>query len=340
MTIDFRSDTVTQPTQAMRRAMFDAVVGDDVYGDDPTTLDIEALAANITQKDAALFVPSGTMGNQIAIMTHTKRGDEIILGAHSHIKTYEVGAAAVLSGVSYHTVEAHRGALDLHAVAEGIRGEDIHFPRTSLICIENAHGSGVVASLASMKETYELAKKHGLSVHLDGARLFNAATHLKVPASTLTQYADSVMFCLSKGLAAPIGSLLVGSHDFIARARKYRKLLGGGMRQLGVLAAPGLIALQEMTKRLEDDHENATYLAKKLSELEGFKVDFEARDINMVFVKIPYDKASFKDFMASHNILVGGYKGEYMRLVCHHDVSKEAIDVFLKAIHDFMSMKH
>ena len=334
--IDFRSDTVTKPTPAMREAMAHAHVGDDVYQDDPTVVELETLAAQLTHKEAGLFVPSGTMGNQIAILTHTQRGDEIILGAHSHIKTYEVGAAAVLSGVSYHTVKEHRGMLDLSAIEAGIRGEDIHFPKTSLICIENAHGSGVVGSLASMKAIYELAHAHDLAVHLDGARVFNAAVHLGVDVHELTQYADSVMLCLSKGLASPIGSLLVGSKTFIAKARKYRKLLGGGMRQVGVLAAPGLIALREMTKRLHRDHENAQYLAKHLARKDGFVVDEDALDINMVFVKMPVDRQHFAAFMAEHGILVGGYKGETMRLVCHNDLPREAIDTFLTLVDAYL----
>ncbi|MFW5841738.1 MAG: low-specificity L-threonine aldolase [Bacillota bacterium] len=335
--IDFRSDTVTKPTDAMREAMKTADVGDDVYEDDQTIKALETLAKDLTGKEAALFVPSGTMGNQIAIMTHTRRGDEIIVGEHAHIKNYEVGAASVLSSVSYHLVPETDGMMDLGALKKGIRGDDIHYPDTSLICIENAHGSGVVAPLPYMKDVYAIAKAHNLNVHLDGARLFNAATHLNCDVKTITQYADSIMFCLSKGLAAPIGSLLVGTTDFIKRARKYRKLLGGGMRQVGVLGAPGLIALKTMRLRLKEDHDNAHYLAESLRTLPGFTVDMTHRDINMVFVRIDYDKDAFADYLkTNHNIIVGGYKDDYMRLVCHNDITKTDIDAFINAIKHFI----
>ncbi|MFW6319875.1 MAG: low-specificity L-threonine aldolase [Bacillota bacterium] len=335
--IDFRSDTVTKPTDAMREAMKIANVGDDVYEDDETIKQLENLAKEITGKETALFVPSGTMGNQIAIMTHTRRGDEIIVGAHSHIKNYEVGAASVLSSVSYHLVPETDGMMDIDLLKKGIRGEDIHYPDTSLICMENAHGSGVVAPLSYMKDVYAIAKAYNLNVHLDGARLFNAATHLNCDVKAITQYADSIMFCLSKGLAAPIGSMLVGSSEFIKRARKYRKLLGGGMRQVGVLGAPGLIALNDMRHRLKEDHDNAKYLADNLSALPGFTVDTSRRDINMVFVRVDYDKDAFADYLkTNHNIIIGGYKDEYMRLVCHNDIKKDDIDTFILAIKTFI----
>ncbi len=333
--IDFRSDTVTKPTKAMRQAMFNATVGDDVYEDDLTIKELESFAATLTGKEAALFVPSGTMGNQIAIMAHTQRGDEIIVGKNSHIKTYEVGAAAVLASVSYHVVNETRGALNPKEVLNGIRGDDIHYPKTSLICMENAHGSGVVASIDSMQTIYEIAKKHGVKTHLDGARLFNAAVHLKVTPKEITQHADSVMFCLSKGLSSPIGSILAGSKQFIIRARKYRKMLGGGMRQVGVLGAPGLIALNDMTKRLHIDHENAQYLARKLDSFKAFEVNFDALDINMVFVKTKLDREDFERHMKKQNIILGGYKDEYMRLVCHNDITRSDIDRFIKAIDEF-----
>lgn len=335
--IDFRSDTVTKPTDAMRDAMKTAVVGDDVYEDDKTIKELEKLAKDVTGKEAALFVPSGTMGNQIAIMTHTRRGDEIIVGAHSHIKNYEVGAASVLSSVSYHLVPETRGMMDLDLLKKGIRGEDIHYPDTSLICMENAHGSGVVAPLSYMKNVYTLAKAYDIRVHLDGARLFNAATHLNCDVKDIAQYADSIMFCLSKGLAAPIGSILVGTSKFIKRARKHRKLLGGGMRQVGVLGAPGLIALHNMRTRLKEDHDNAAYLAEALSKLPGFSVDMTRRDINMVFVKIDYDKDAFATYLKNnHNIIVGGYKDDAMRLVCHNDITKTDIISFIDAIKTFI----
>ncbi len=330
--IDFRSDTVTRPTSAMRRAMAEAVVGDDVYGDDPTINALEKEAATMVGKEAALFIPSGHMGNQIALMTHTNRGDEIILGEHSHIKTYEVGAAAVLSAISFHTVAETHGMMDVRGVDHGVRKRDIHFPETSLICVENAHGTGRVAPLSYMESIRNIADEHRLKVHLDGARIFNAAAHLETDALTIADYADSVMFCLSKGLSAPVGSILAGDREFIDRARKHRKMLGGGMRQAGILAAAGMLSLKEMTVRLQDDHDNASYLADRLTELEGFEIDFSARDINMVFFRCPYDLDKLRDALAEEGILLGGYKGEYMRLVCHKDIKRQDIDLLIDAL--------
>jgi len=284
-----------------------------------------------------LFVPSGTMGNQLAIMTHTARGDEIILGRNSHIKNYEVGGAAVLSGVSYHLVDDASGMLDLGQVKKGIRGIDIHYPTTSLICMENAHGSGKVAPLSYMKEIYDLAKQHDISVHTDGARIFNAATHLKIEVKELAKYTDSLMFCLSKGLASPIGSILVGSKEFIYKARRNRKMLGGGMRQVGVLAAAGLISLRDMTVRLANDHLHAQYLANALDKIPGFSVDFDHLDINMVFVKSKHNLEDLKEFLAPKQILLGGYKGDYMRLVCHNDITKASIDTLLEEINHWLN---
>jgi len=243
--------------------MAKAVVGDDVYGDDPTLCLLEKKAAEYSAKEAALFVPSGTMGNQVAVMTHTKRGNEIIAEENCHIVQHEVGAAAVLSGVMVRTVKGNMGIMDPQDIEKAIRGDDIHYPPTGLICMENALSNGTVVPLSRMKEIYSIAKERNIPVHLDGARLFNAAATLGVDASQITQYTDSVMFCLSKGLCAPVGSMLAGSRQFVDKARKNRKLLGGGMRQAGILAAAGLIALEKMTKRLPEDHENAKYMAKR-----------------------------------------------------------------------------
>lgn len=334
--VDFRSDTVTKPTTEMRKAMMNAIVGDDVYGDDPTMNKLEALGAAMTGFEASVFVPSGTMGNGLAIFTHTKRGDEIIVGSNSHIKKYEVGSSAVLSGVSYHLIEEYNGMMPIEAIEKGIRGEDIHFPETSLICLENAHGSGVVLTLDYMEKTYKLAKKHGLMVHLDGARLFNAAVFLCVEAKEITKYTDSVTFCLSKGLASPVGSLLCGSKDFVRRARKGRKLLGGGMRQVGILGAAGIISLEKMTLRLHEDHENATYLANKLNQMEQFEVDYTRLEINMVFVKSAYDFNKIKIYMKEHNILLGGYVGDYMRIVVHNDITIKDINMFIELLYDYV----
>ncbi len=327
--IDFRSDTVTQPTDAMREAMAQAKVGDDVYGDDPTIKALETYSAKLLNKEKALFFPSGTMANQVAIMSHTQPSDEIILGKHSHIKNYEVGAASALSGVGYSLVDDAAGHLNIGALKAAIRGEDIHFPKTTLICSEMAHSLGKVAPLDTLKETYHVAKNHHIAHHLDGARLFNAAIALGVEAKEIARYTDSLMFCLSKGLSAPIGSMLLGTEAFIKRALKYRKMLGGGMRQVGVLGAPGLVALQEMTNRLSDDHKHARYLAEGLASLGVFEVNHKQSDINMVFVKATIDMEAFKTYMQQKGILLGGYKGEYMRLMTHREISKKSIDVFL-----------
>ncbi len=336
--IDLRSDTVTKPTKDMRKAMSEAEVGDDVYGDDPTINELERRAALVVGKEAALYVPSGTMGNQIALMSHTKRGDEVILGAHSHIKTYEVGAAAVLSSVNFHTIDEKRGAMPIEGIEKAVREEDIHFPDTGLICLENAHGTGVVLPIDYMKKTNSLANEKNIPIHLDGARLFNAATALDVDVKMITREVDSVMFCLSKGLASPVGSILAGSKAFINRARRYRKMLGGGMRQAGILAAAGLISLNEMTKRLHIDHDNATYLAHQLNTLKGFEVNMDARDINMVFVKSDYDLNLLKKPLKAKGLLLGGYKGEYMRMVTHNDIAKEDIDTLIEALKTELSL--
>jgi len=334
--IDFRSDTVTKPTLKMREAMMNAVVGDDVYQDDPTINELERIAAEMTGKEASLFVTSGTMGNQLAIYAHTKRGDEIILGSQSHIKNYEVGASAVISGVSFHTINEINGMIPLSDMKKGIRGSDIHYPDTGLVCIENAHGSGVVLPLAYMEEVYQLAQKNNLKVHLDGARLFNAAVHLNVDAKEICNYVDSVTFCLSKGLAAPIGSMLCGTKEFVERARRGRKLLGGGMRQVGVLGAPGIIALKEMSTRLKEDHENAIYLANELNQLDQFDVDMQRLEINMVFVESAIDFEALAKYLNQHDIIIGGYKNKSIRLACHNDIKRHDIDFFIQKVKEYL----
>jgi threonine aldolase len=337
--IDFRSDTVTMPTEEMRRAMAEAVVGDDVYGDDPTVIELESLAAEMMGKEAAMFVPSGTMGNQLAVMTHTKRGDEIIVEESCHIVVHEVGAVAVLSGVNVKTVKGTNSIMDPHDVEAAIREEDLHHPETSLVCMENALSNGRVVPLETMKQIYDIAKKHNLAVHLDGARIFNAAAHLNVAAKEIAAYTDTVMFCLSKGLCAPIGSMLAGSKSFIAKAKKNRKLIGGGMRQSGILAAAGLIALKDMTKRLHIDHANARYLADKLDELPGVKVDQESIHINMVFFTIDNLKLSDAEFinkLFEKGIKANGaYRGE-LRFVTNNDVTKEDIDYTINCIKELL----
>ena len=328
--VDLRSDTVTNPTEAMRQAMVTCVVGDDVYEDDSTVKQLEALAAKTLGKEAALFVPTGTMGNQLAVMTHTKRGDEIIVAKRGHIVLHEVGSAAVLSGVSYSIIDNADDMIYAADVTEAFRDKnDIHYPDTGLLCLENALGNGRVVPLEVMKETYDAAKNLNIPVHLDGARIFNAAEALGVQAAEVAQYADSVMFCISKGLCAPVGSLLCGSYDFIAMARKNRKLLGGGMRQAGILAACGLIAIEIMSKRLHIDHENARYMATALQTVDGVRVNLSHIEINMVFFTITqenFDHSGFVAYMLENGVKINGLElGEY-RFVTHNDVDKTDID--------------
>jgi len=327
--IDLRSDTVTQPTKEMRQVMADAIVGDDVYEDDPTITRLESLSAEMTGFEAALFVPSGTMANQLAIMAHTKRGDEIIVGANSHIVVHEVGAAAILSGVNYRIITNDDDTIRGGDIIASIREDDIHCPDTGLICTENALANGTVVSLDVMEDAYKAAKAHNLPLHLDGARLFNAAVYLDVDPKEITKYCDSVMFALSKGLCAPVGSILCGNKHFIKKARKYRKLLGGGMRQVGILAAAGLVSLEEMTKRLHEDHENARYLAMRLSSLPYIEIDLQKVHINMVFFKIEkpnFDHIAFASKLLSKGIKINPGDNGCYRFVVHNDISRDDID--------------
>ena len=327
--LDVRSDTVTQPTLAMRQAMFDAVVGDDVYGDDPTVRELETLAASILGKEAALFVPSGNFGNQLALYTHCQRGDEVILGDDCHIVWHETGGAAVIAGVQLRTIASADGVLRADEVKKRIRvGDDIHWPRTGLICVENAHSNGRVIPLADMAAVWDVAQQHGVPVHLDGARVFNAAVHLGCDVRDITRYSDTVMCCLSKGLAAPVGSILAGTAAFIARARKNRKLLGGGLRQAGVLAAPGILALTEMVTRLPEDHANARYLAEQLAALPGLSVNLDDVHINMVWFRLPdtLDSGQLMAALAAAGIKANGPEHGLMRLVTHWQVGRADID--------------
>lgn len=339
--IDVRSDTVTRPTEAMRKAMAEAEVGDDVYGDDPTVNRLEALAAEMTGKEAGLFVPSGTMGNQLAIMTHTTPGDEIIVGARCHIVAHEVGAAPRLSGVGYAVADNPDNIIRPRDIDRLFRRPDIHLPRTSLVCLENALADGNVVPLDAMDAAYGRAKDYGLAVHLDGARLFNAAVALGVEAKAIASRADTVMLCLSKGLCAPVGSMLCGSAAFVARARKYRKMLGGGMRQTGILAAAGLIALQTMTRRLHEDHANAARLAELLAAIPGVRVARERVKINMVYWSpdIPgFDDKALVAFLRERGVKANEPEtpGDF-RFVTNNDVSGADVERVVQAIRDYIA---
>ena len=288
--IDLRSDTVTLPTEEMFQAIAKAKLGDDVYGEDPAVNCLETLAAQMLGKESALFTPSGTMSNLAAVLTHTRPGNEIILGDESHIFWYEVGGVAALGGVVMHTVPNNKaGELGVDMVAQAIRPKNIHHPKTTLLCLESTHNRCGGAFLTPEYTTAicDLAHKHGMRVHLDGARIFNAAIAQNVPASKLAQDVDSVCFCLSKGLSAPVGSLLCGSQEFIKKARKWRKMLGGGMRQAGVIAAAGTAALKTMVNRLTEDHATARQLARGLALISGISIDPERVKTNIILFEAP-----------------------------------------------------
>ncbi|MCB2289680.1 low-specificity L-threonine aldolase [Clostridium sp. CS001] len=342
--IDLRSDTVTEPTQNMRQAMFTAEVGDDVYGDDPTIKSLEEYAAILVGKEAALFVPSGTFGNQLALFTHCIRGNEVILGDDCHIVNHEVGGASIIAGVQLRTITSNKGELDPKEIAKRIRKEeeDIHYPSTGLICLENAHSGGRVIPLDTMKEIYDLAKEHELPVHLDGARLFNAAAYLDVDAKEITKYCDSVMFCLSKALCAPVGSILAGDKVFIDKARKKRKLLGGGLRQSGILAAAGLIALKEMLPQLKTDHKNAIILGDELSKIPGIIVNKEDTHINMVFFDMKntgFNPDKLVEEFYNRGIKINGEEEGLMRFVTHNWISGENIKFVIDSFKEILGQK-
>lgn len=335
--IDLRSDTVTVPTQEMRKAMFEAPVGDDVYGDDATINELEALAAQMAGKEKGLYVPSGTMSNQLALFTHVQRGEEVILPDDCHIVIHEAGAASIIAGAQLRCIQTVNGEMPFEVIEKNIRKDptDIHQPSTALITYENADSNGQVRTVEYMKNIKSLADKYGLPVHIDGARIFNAATYLNVDVKQLTQYADTVSICLSKGLCAPVGSVLVGSADFIEKARRKRKILGGGMRQAGIIAAAGIIALKEMTKRLSQDHENAKYMAQRLSEVKGLEVYNDLVQINMVFFKLKGYRLKSDELvqqLLKKDIVINGEDNGMMRFVTHNYISTEEIDTVVEAM--------
>lgn len=325
--IDLRSDTVTQPTQAMRDAMATAVVGDDVFEDDPTLKELEAYAAERLGKEAALFVTSGMQGNACALMAHTRRGDCVIIDPHSHIAEHEAGSYGQLAGVSLRYPQTVNGTMEPTSVRACLTDDsDVQVAPATLVVVENAHSSGAVVSLDNMRQIYQIAHEKGASVHLDGARLFNAATALGIAdVRELTQYCDTVMCCLSKGLCAPVGSVLAGPKDLIWRARRARRILGGGMRQGGFLAAAGLVALRDMTGRLQEDHDNAKFLASALDSIDGVQVFHDRLDIDMVFFTTDWDEekaARYPAYMLEHGAKVTGCMGGEYRMVCHHGITR------------------
>jgi threonine aldolase len=325
--IDLRSDTVTLPSDEMRRAMAAAEVGDDVYGEDPTINRLEARAAEIFAREAAIFVPSGTMGNQIAIKLHTRPGQEILCEERGHIFNYEMNMLSWFSGCLVRPVAAHLGILSWNLLAPKIAPPTYYMAQTGLIAMENTHNmaGGTVTPIAAMQEICVQAHAHKLPVHLDGARVFNAATYLDKPVAEITSTFDSVMFCLSKGLGAPVGSLLVGSRDFIAAARAVRKALGGGMRQAGILAAAGLIALEQGPARLHEDHANARFLAEGLASIPGVSIDLATVQTNIVIFDVSATGKTSTEItseLKAQGVLAGTVNPQLIRFVTHLNVSR------------------
>ncbi|MEH7224183.1 low-specificity L-threonine aldolase [Bacillus sp. JJ1566] len=334
--IDLRSDTVTKPTAEMRKAAYEAEVGDDVYQEDPTVKELERTAAEMLGKEAALFVTSGTQGNQIAVLTHTSKGNEIIVEQDSHIFNYEGAAISAFAGVQPRTIQGKRGAMDPAEVEAAIQEEDVHNPETGLICIENTHNraGGAVIALDNMNAIYQIASANQIPVHLDGARLFNAAVALGRPVKDIAQYTDTVQFCLSKGLGAPVGSIIAGSEKFIKQARKWRKRLGGGLRQVGIIAAPGLVALRTMVDRLAIDHENATFLAEGLGNINGLNVVNQI-DTNIILVDVSergLTSSQYAALLKEHGVFVSTFGPKLVRFTTHYDVNRESIEDALQIV--------
>jgi threonine aldolase len=341
--IDLRSDTVTLPTPAMREAMYRAELGDDVFGEDPTVNRLEEMAAERMGKEASLFVASGTMGNLVAMLSHCGRGEGVIMGDQSHTFTSEAGGSAALGGLYLRMVpNCPDGTLDPAQVEAAIPAEDIHHPHITLLCLENTHNfcGGTVLSPDYMVQAAMVTRRHGMALHLDGARVYNAAVALGVRARDLTAQADSVMFCLSKGLCAPVGSMLCGSTRFIARARQMRKIVGGGMRQAGVLAAAGIVALEQMVDRLQDDHGNARRLAEGIAAIPGLDVDLQRVQTNIVFFNVTERSISGPELEAAlrkEGILVLAFNATRLRAVTHHGIERAGIERSLQAMRRAMN---
>ena len=346
-TIDLRSDTVSWPTPEMREAMANAPVGDDVYDEDPTINQLQQDAADMLGKEAGLFVTSGTQGNIVAALTHCGRGDEMILAREAHMFRYEQGASSGLGGIQPNILDVQPdGTLKLDAIQRAIRSDDQHFPRTKLICLENTQGTigGIPVTAEYTAQVGEIARANNLKLHIDGARIFNAATALNTPVKDLVAPADSISFCLSKGLCAPVGSILVGSKAFIQRAHRTRKMMGGGMRQAGILAAAGLIALHKMTTRLQEDHDNACRLAEGIAQIPHINIDVCRVKTNMFFFDLTDDapltitelRARLKD---EYNVLMGGYAGmpNRIRLVTHYWITPEKVETALTGLRNILA---
>jgi threonine aldolase len=340
--IDLRSDTVTLPTPAMREAMSSAEVGDDVYGEDPTTNRLEAMAAERLGKEAALFVASGTMGNLVALLTHCGRGDEVILGDRSHTFLFEAGGSASLGGIHHYAVPNQPdGTLRLDEIQAAIRPDNEHYPRTRLLCLENTHNrcGGAVLDADYTDAACALAHDHDLRVHIDGARIWNAAVALGVPARDLVRSADSVSFCLSKGLSAPVGSLLCGTAAFVAEARRWRKAVGGGMRQCGVIAAAGIVALEQMVDRLAEDHANARRFAEGIAAVPGIEIDPTQVETDIVIYGVDPARMpalQLVSMLHARGVQVSATGPAYIRAVTHYGISATDVDAAIDAVREAM----
>ncbi len=333
--IDLRSDTVTRPSQAMRKVMYEAEVGDDVYGDDPTVNRLEDLGAEMLGKEAAIFTTSGTQANLLALLSQCERGDEFIVGQHAHTYKYEGGGAAVLGSIQPQPVEMDElGRMELGSLRTYIKPDDYHFARTKLLCLENTYNGRIVPS-EYIEQAKQFADRHNLKMHLDGARVFNTAVKLGINVKEITKYFDSVQICLSKGLGAPVGSLLCSSKVVIDKARRWRKMLGGGMRQAGIIAAGGIYALENNIQRLAEDHEKARILAEGLSKTDGVRIDMSSVETNMVFIEIVKDTGrDIQRYMKERNILITGHR--HIRLVTHLDIESSDIDIIVSAFKDYL----
>ena len=328
--IDLRSDTLTKPSKKMKEFMFKAPLGDDVYGEDPSVNALEEKVAKLTKKEAALFVTSGTQSNLLALLSHCERADEYICGQDAHIYKYEAGGGAVVGSIQPQPIEFEKDAtLDLKKVKEKIKPKDNHFARTKLLCLENTH-HGQVLSMDYLKKASKFAKKNNLLIHLDGARVFNAVVDLDVKLSDITKHFDSASLCLSKGLGTPAGSVLVGSKEFIKEARHYRKMIGGGLRQAGILASAGIYALDNHIKDLKKDHKLAKYLANELAKIN--EITLVSNHTNMMFIQVN-DEDKLKEYLEKNNILISGY-GK-LRLVIHRDIKKEDVKKTILAFKSF-----
>ncbi|MFH1942435.1 MAG: low-specificity L-threonine aldolase [bacterium] len=340
--IDLRSDTFTKPSPAMREAIAHAEVGDDVFGEDPTVNRLQEKVASMLGMEAALFVASGTMGNQVAINAHTQPGDEVILEGHAHIFYYEAGAPALLSGVQLRTLPGVKGVISAEQVEEAIRPENVHFPPTRLICLENTHNrsGGTIFPLDEIRRIRELSEGRGIRIHLDGARLWNASVATGISLKEYGRYFDSISVCFSKGMGAPVGSMLVGNRDFIKRAHRYRKIYGGGMRQVGILAAAALYAVENNIARLAEDHRNARKLAEAVAKLPGLSVDLETVQTNIIIMKVEkakYNAPQVVEDLKKRGVLLLAVGPIRLRAVTHLDVSEEDIDEAVETFKDVFS---